>query len=70
MNQEDHDLLTQIANDVKHLVKNFDKHIQEDKESFKSQGNDIKWNSKIIWMGLGALALIQFLVNIPKLGAH
>lgn len=53
-------ILTEIHNDVKHLVKNFDAHVIEDKQLAEKLQKKLEWQSKILYMGLGAVALIEF----------
>jgi len=52
-------ILTEIHNDVKHLVKNFDAHVSEDKKVQEELKKQVDWNSKILYMGLGALAILN-----------
>lgn len=63
MTSEDHDLLIGISGDVKHIVSKMNEHIIEDKVSFAKIRNEIGWLQKIIFMGLGAIAFLKWVIK-------
>ncbi len=56
-NPSDHDNLIQVITLLAEHVKNFDNHVQEDKIMAK----EVKFSTKIIYMGMGAIGLLQLL---------
>lgn len=53
-------LITEMHSDIKHLVKKFDDHAESDEKQFKKQGDNILWLQRVIYMGLGIVAFLQF----------
>lgn len=64
MNLEDHDLLTKIDQKLETLVDSVKAHLNDDKESFRKIDGQFAWVYKILYMGLGALAVIQLFVKL------
>lgn len=65
-NPSDHDNLTRAINILESHVKNFDNHIIEDKENFKSIRDQVGKHAMYIYMALGAIGVIEFLFNAHK----
>ena len=63
MSSEDHDILIGIKSDTKHIVDTISKHIGDDKIAFEKIDTKIGWLQKIVFMGLGALALLKVFVK-------
>ena len=59
-------LLTEVHTNVSHMVTWTKTHETQDNERFKSQGNKIDFLSKCVWMGLGGLAALQFILKVMK----
>ena len=66
VNQEDHDLLLKISSDTDHLVKSFDNHIVEDKETFKTIESKVNRHDKVLWVGMGIVITLQVILKILK----
>ena len=58
--------ITEMHSDVHHLVENLKTHITDDKRDFKELQNSVSVLQKIVWMGLGAVVLIQFILPLVK----
>lgn len=59
----DHDILIEIKNDVKHLVDKVSQHTDDDKTSFQKHNDAISFLQKVVWGGLGAVALLQVILS-------
>ena len=66
MNQEDHDLLIEINEGVKHLVEKLNHHIIEDKETFKLMGDKVNKHEKVLWLGMGVIVTLQVILKLLK----
>lgn len=62
-NPNDHDNITRLLISVESHVKNFDKHVEDDKNSFTRITSRVDKHAIYIYMALGALAILQFLVK-------
>ena len=62
-NPNDHDTLTRTLVSVENLVKNFDKHVADDEKAIKSIRDQVGKHAIYIYMGLGAIGVIQFLIK-------
>ncbi len=62
-NPTDHDLLTEIHGDVKYIRKDFGEHKLEDTNRFKILNDKVDWTQKVLYMGLGALALLKLFLK-------
>ena len=62
MGDSDHDVLIEIRGDLKNLITNVDTHMKDDKESFNAQWKSIDFLKRTIWVGIGALSVIQVIV--------
>jgi len=63
MNTEDHDVMIEIRNDIKHLVSNVVGHVEDDKAAFKKINESITWLQKITYIGMGGILLLRFLIK-------
>ena len=63
MNQEDHDLLLNIANDTRHMREWTKTHESHDDERFKRQGEKIDFLTKSIYLGIGGLIVAEFVLK-------
>ena len=68
VNQEDHDLLIEINEGVKHLVDKFNTHIQDDKDTFKTIKDKVANHDKVLWISMGVLITLQVILKFLKLG--
>jgi len=59
-------LLTEIHSDIRHLVKAYDKHVQDDKDYQESNDKKVEFHSKVIYCSVGALALFQLILKVLK----
>ena len=66
MNQQDHDLLIEIHQDIKHLVDNFKTHVEKDTIEFRDINGRLKFLEKAFWMSAGSLALVQIVLKFIK----
>lgn len=64
MNQSDHDLLQQIANDVKHISSWTHNHEKVDEVRYKEQQSQNKVYNRVIWLGGGILLAVQVLFKL------
>ena len=63
MIQEERDLLIRIDTNLTNMTHTMDAHILTDASSFKEINNKIGWLQKIVFMGLGALALMKLFLK-------
>lgn len=61
MTKEDHDLLIEIKNDVKHIVSSLKDHIDNDDKIQKEIKSDLKFHQKILYGGIGIVGFIEFI---------
>ena len=59
-------LLAEIHADVKNLVKNFEAHVIDDKETAKEIKNTIDFHQKIVYGGIGILGAIEVIGRFVK----
>lgn len=64
MSQSDHDLLQQIANDVKHIVKWSDEHNRTDNIRFDAI------NKKLFWGAIAFIIIASATGVLPQLIGH
>ena len=57
-------LLTEVHADVKHLVRGFDLHVQDDKEQFETLRRGQAYLYRILWTAFGGGAVIIFVFNV------
>lgn len=62
-NPDDHDKLTRLLVAVENHVSNFDTHVKEDKESFKDVRDQVGKHAKWIYVGLGVIGTLEFLLK-------
>ncbi len=62
-NANDHDNITRMLTVMENHVKNFDAHVKEDKASFDKIGDKISNLSKFIYIGIGIVAVLQFILK-------
>ena len=61
--KSDHDLLVEINERLKNHITNVHEHIQDDEAQFAEIKGTLKWQSKIIYVAIGALAIIEVLAK-------
>lgn len=59
--RDDHDLLTKIDANLSNFMRRFEDHAEDDRKNFQRLYDRTSWMQKIVLMGLGALALLNFL---------
>ena len=59
-------MLAEIHSDVKNLVKNFESHLIDDKETAKDIRDKIEFHQKIVYGGIGILGAIEVLSKFIK----
>lgn len=59
----DHDLLTTINANLSTHMKAVEQHLLDDKEAFKAIENRIGWLQKIVFVGIGGLAVLKFFIR-------
>lgn len=63
MNEAERDLLIRIDQNLENHINNMENHIKDDRSNFKSVNERIGWLQKIVFMGLGALALLKLFIK-------
>lgn len=63
---EDHDMIIEIRNDVKHLVSSVGEHIKSDDIVQRDIKKDLQFHQKIVYMGAGILAFLNFVLLFRK----
>ena len=66
MNNEDHDLLIKINQNIENLLTNFNLHVQSDNVTFREIKARTINLERIVWMGLGALAILNVFLKVVK----
>lgn len=61
-----YDKMMEMHTDLKHMVKWAEEHDKSDDSRFDSMNKKVDWVSKIAYMGLGGLAVIQFIIQNIK----
>lgn len=61
MSQEERDLLIRIDANLTHLTSEMKAHIIADSNAFEKINSKIGWLQKIVFMGLGALAILKLI---------
>lgn len=64
MSQEERDLLIRIDTNLINLVREFKGHVLLDDERYKEIKNDDGFQNRVIWMGFGALAVLQIVIHL------
>lgn len=62
-NAGDHDNITRIITILDNHVKNFDKHVEEDKVNFGDVNKKVQVHAQYIYIGIGIIAVLQFLLK-------
>lgn len=62
-NTSDHDNITRLLTILDAHVKNFDKHVTDDEENFKEVGTKLWNHARFIYMGIGILAVLEFILK-------
>ena len=60
---KDHDLLTRIDEKLGSLMDKVIIHLEDDKKAFKEITDKLQWGGGIVFMGLGAIALLKLFIN-------
>ena len=58
--QTDHDLLIRIDENTKNIAASFNAHVESDASAFRSINKRAAWTEKVLYMGMGAIIVIQF----------
>lgn len=66
MNDGDHDLLQQIANDLKHVVKWVEKHDLDDTKRFDKVEKEMEFGKRILYGGVGIIVFVEFVFKFIK----
>ena len=66
MNGEDHDLLIKINQNTENLLMNFQHHVIQDASDLKETKLRISGLERIVWMGMGALAVLNIILKMVK----
>lgn len=66
MSMQDHDLLQQIANDVKHIVDWSEKHELTDEKRFAKVDSSLEFGKKILYGGIGIIVFLEFMFKAIK----
>lgn len=66
MDQDERDLLIRVDENIQHLVSTFKDHLQSDKEQFKDHNDSIKFLQKMVFLGIGGLTVITFILKFIK----
>lgn len=61
-----YDKMMQMHADVRHMVKWSEDHDKTDNDRFNETNKKVDWVAKIAYMGLGGLAVIQFILSNIK----
>lgn len=61
-----YDKMMEVHNDLKHMVKWSQDHDSQDSERFADANKKIDWVTKVAYMGLGGLAVLQVLIGFIK----
>lgn len=64
--KEFYDKMMEVHNDIKHIVSWSKDHDDQDDKRFESVNKKVDWTTKVAYMGLGGLAVIQVLINFIK----
>lgn len=65
-NAGDHDSIVRMLAILGTHVKNFDTHVIEDKENFKSIRDQVGKHAMYIYMALGGVGVIEVIFNLHK----
>lgn len=60
-NAGDHDNITRMLTILDNHVKNFDKHVEEDKSLFKEMGDKLWKHATFIYIGIGIITTLEFI---------
>lgn len=61
-----YDKMMEVHNDLKHMVKWSKDHDERDDIRFNDTNKKVDWVTKVAYMGLGAIAVIEVLINVLK----
>ena len=65
-NGQDHDILIEIKGDLKNLIANMNKHVEEDKKAFDKQDKRNDFTDKILYGGIGIILFVEFVFKVIK----
>lgn len=63
---DDHDTLIQLVTILNSHVKNFDSHVTDDKESFNVMNKKADFATKMIYIAMGGLGVLQIIIGLIK----
>ena len=66
INGDDHDLLIKISQNVENVLVNFESHVKQDAIDLKETKGRIGGLEKIVWMGMGGLAILTVILKLVK----
>ena len=61
LDNKDHDTLVEVVTILKNHVSNFDAHVKVDNDNFKDIGSKIWTHAKFIYIGVGAVGVLQII---------
>ena len=64
MNQDDHDIIIEIRNDLKHLMSFVKTHVEDDSTRFTRIDKKLEFQDKIIYGAVGVVVFIQFIIKV------
>ena len=64
--KDNNEILVEIHSDLKHLVKSYDGHIQDDKNNFGEINKKLEFQQKIVYAGMGILLFVEFIIKAVK----
>ena len=63
MSSEEHDILIRVDTNIKNLMSRIDKHVEDDAKFHEKIEVRVKMVERIVFLGLGGLAVIQFWIS-------
>lgn len=60
------ELLIRIDEKVSNLVENVATHVKQDEKDFKALKDKSDWHDKVIYLGIGGLTVLQFILKAVK----
>jgi len=61
-----YDKMMEMHTDLKHMVKWSEDHDETDNDRFEETNKKVDWVTKIAYMGLGGLAVMQVIISFIK----
>ena len=61
-----YDKMMEMHTDLKHMVKWAEDHDETDNNRFKETNAKVDWVTKIAWVGIGGLGMLQLFIHFIK----